>query len=536
MAGEETIEERLKREPKWMELPFVMRLLRHGPALLLCLFIFALYGLFLSHPIDLTTADLGRHIKNGEVLFQDSGVLRRNFYSYTEPDFPVINHHWGSGLLLYAAHEGFGFTGVHLLFILLSFAALCVFLKTARLYAPWGIVGFAALPATFLLAERTEIRPEVFSYLFAGFFFYILCHSSLHWNDRPRGRTLWLLPFIEILWVNTHIYFLLGPLIIGAFLLEALLKRRREILELLGVCGATLLATLVNPFGYKALTGALTLFENFGYRLAENQSLFFLKRLGMSDPNFLIFQFTIAAAAVLIVSVLYTRWRAVRWADTFVFAGISLLAVRAVRNFALFGLFAIPFIAGNARLLLAEKKVGGWLTQAALFGSAAVFLATVLSGFPRYFPYWRSFGYGLQSGNSAAAEFLRANGISGPYFNNYDIGGYLIFHLFPKEKVFVDNRPEAYSTDFFRKTYVPMQEDDGVWKQELQRHNFNAIVFSHRDATPWGQKFLVARLADPEWAPVYVDERVLVLLRRAEGNTPLIEKFLLPPETFRISR
>jgi len=41
---------------------------------------------------------LGRHIKNGElVLNGDFGILKSNFYSYTEPDFPVINHHWGGG-------------------------------------------------------------------------------------------------------------------------------------------------------------------------------------------------------------------------------------------------------------------------------------------------------------------------------------------------------------------------------------------------------------------------------------------------------
>jgi len=55
--------------------------------------------------------------------------------------------------------------------------------------------------------------------------------------------------------------------------------------------------------------------------------------------------------------------------------------------------------------------------------------------------------------------FFKENNLQGPIFNNYDIGGYLIFNLFPQEKVFVDNRPETYSSEFFQEDYIPMQED-----------------------------------------------------------------------------
>jgi hypothetical protein len=143
-------------------------------------------------------------------------------------------------------------------------------------------------------------------------------------------------------------------------------------------------------------------------------------------------------------------------------------------------------------------------------------------------------GLGLRGGDSAAADFIRASGLDGPIFNDYDIGGYLIFHLFPRERVFVDNRPEAYSGGFFEKVYVPMQEDDRVWSEQLRRFDFNAIVFSWHDVTPWGQAFLIRRVQDPAWAPVFVDDRVLVLARRNEKNRALIARFEIPPSSFRI--
>src|SRR3989344_6874602 len=123
------------------ELPKKSKWRKFLPVILLMAALFLLYGYFLSHEINLVTADLGRHIKNGEMLLQDSSVLERNFYSYTNPDFPVINHHYGSGLIFYLAHQLAGFEGAQILFILLSFAAFAFFLFLARAYAGWGIAG-----------------------------------------------------------------------------------------------------------------------------------------------------------------------------------------------------------------------------------------------------------------------------------------------------------------------------------------------------------------------------------------------------------
>ena len=60
--------------------------------------------LLLADKINLSTADLGRHIKNGEVILnapwsQKMAVLNTNFYSYTENNFPFVNHHWLSGVI-----------------------------------------------------------------------------------------------------------------------------------------------------------------------------------------------------------------------------------------------------------------------------------------------------------------------------------------------------------------------------------------------------------------------------------------------------
>ncbi len=166
--------------------------------------------------------------------------------------------------------------------------------------------------------------------------------------------------------------------------------------------------------------------------------------------------------------------------------------------------------------------------RSAAFVVVLTFLLFVVFAVPRAFPYWRSFGIGLEKENSAAPTFLREQNIRGPYFNNYDIGGYLIFHLFPREKVFVDNRPEAYPTSFFQDEYIPMQTSEEAWREALAHYGFNAIVFSHTDATPWGQAFLRARMEDHEWARVFTDSRIIVFVRRTPEHEALIAQFALP--------
>ena len=39
-----------------------------------------------------------------------------------------------------------------------------------------------------------------------------------------------------------------------------------------------------------------------------------------------------------------------------------------------------------------------------------------------------------------AARFLLANHIGGPMFNTYEYGGYLMWRLWPQERVFIDGR------------------------------------------------------------------------------------------------
>lgn len=481
------------------------------------------YSIFLFHPINLVTADLGRHLRNGESLLLDSSVLRANFYSYIYPDFPVLNHHWGAGLIFYLVWLGVGFEGLQIFFVIGSVVAFLLTFLIAWRKVGIGVSAILAIPAIMLLAERTEIRPEVFSYLFFAIVFWLLIRFRE--GRLSRVKLFLILPALQILWVNLHIYFGLGLVIIGAFLLEALLTKslvRKPLFLVLIFCAAV---TLLNPFGWRGALAPLELFQNFGYRLAENQTVWFLKNF-FWEPNFLVFQVMLA---VFLISVVWSLLKKTDWkqflAENLMALLASAMAVWAVRNFALFALALLPALASNIRKIFPAGEFGKRWKKIGLVTAVLTLLVFVHVNLFRFFPYWRSFGWGIERVNSGGAEFFLSNKLKGPIFNNYDIGGYLIFYLFPEERVFVDNRPEAYPAEFFKNILIPMQEQDAVWQQELEKRKFNAIIFSRLDLTPWGQKFLAARVQDSAWALVFADERVLILLKRNEQNRAIIEKF-----------
>ncbi|MFH1671539.1 MAG: hypothetical protein ABH889_02070 [Candidatus Portnoybacteria bacterium] len=257
----------------------------------------AWYGLFFIHKIDLTTADLGRHLKNGElVLDGDFGILGKNFYSYTEPEFEVLNHHWGGGVVFFLVEKMSGFGGLALFYLILSLVVFWLFFDISQKESGFWISVLASALLIPLMAARTEIRPEIFSYLFIALFFWILWR----WKNGELGnKWLFLLPILEIVWVNTHIYFIFGPALIGLFLLKRIKDKKLWL-----TMGLTALATLLNPFFIKGLLYPFNIFRNYGYRIVENQSVWFLEKLGViGNPNLNLFKI---AFAVLVLSFVFT--------------------------------------------------------------------------------------------------------------------------------------------------------------------------------------------------------------------------------------
>ncbi len=499
--------------------------------ILLLVFLFGLFAADLARPINLTASDIGRHVKNGELLLQGQwGLLHRNFYSFTHPDYPFINHHWLFGVLSYGVYQCAGFAGLSIVYIGVLLGALFFFLRAAALRGHFPLAVFFAFLSLPILADRREIRPEGLSLLFMGLYFYLLTKLSL---GQVRQRMVFIvLGTAQVIWVNTHIFFFMGPLLTAIFLWEGYSRGCR-------VCVRTALPLLfltsaVNLFNPSGLAGALTplnIFKEFGYRLAENQTLFFMMDRFPGQKEYAYYLGLVLVAFVGIILAVRARGWKINASFILLTVFAACAGLKAVRLMVPFAFFLIPlgsFFYGQAEGKLppkTQKTVRVFLLAAALV--LGVIQALSLRNSP--------VGVGLAPGVNASAEFFKQTGIQGPVFSNYDIGGYLIYHFYGRQPVFVDNRQEAFPPEFFKGTYVPMQEDKEVWKKADGRWGFNAVYFYRHDLTPWGQAFLVRLVDDPQWAPVFVDGYTIIFLKRNGPNQRVIDRFQLPRSMFSVS-
>jgi len=507
-----------------------------------------------SQKIELTSSDLGRHLENGKIIWQNKQVLFKNLYSYSEPDTPFINHHWLAGVIYYATFLLGGFKLLSFLNVFLMVAAFVLAFKIAQKKAGFYISALLALPVIFLLSERVEIRPEIFSYLFIVLTWFILERA----DERKNSRLLfWLIPLF-LVWVNIHSYFLIGLILVGfkfgaEFLpifitapgafksrFKAAWPSARVWLKSLG---ALVLVCLLSPNFIKNLLYPLNFFKKYGYEVAENKSIFSLSHL-MVNYNITLFKemlfllfFSLAAS--------FFFYKKRRWFELFSSFFFSFLALLAVRNLALFGLVSLILISANLfypfdflknnvfyfRREFREKYRAPFLIFIFLLIIIEIIYLGVDARKANNF-IKNSPGWGLSQGSEDSIKFFRDNSLSGPIFNNYDLGSALIFWLYPKEKVFVDNRPEAYSKDFFANVYRPMQLKRDKWLEYSAQYQFKTIYISHTDFTPWAQTFLGQTL-DANWALVYFDRYTVIFLNKEKYGQDMVSRMALDNQAIR---
>ncbi len=500
------------------------------------------------HNFDSIGQDIGRHLKIGEITWQTKEVPKTNLFSFTEPDFQFINHHWLSEVIFFGIFSWAGFTGLILVKTFLVLVAFLLLFTIAQRYSKFWPLIVSFLLSVFIFIQRTEVRPEIFSFVILAFFLFALFKAK--YSSRAaliiQGRPLywlWFLPILELFWVNLHIYFFIGPFLILAFFIDRLVVTRSDLesskrsdlgrIALIGTL--TGLATLVNPNGIQGVLLPLNILNEYGYSIMENETLSFLASFGGFNLSIFIFKLSVA---ILVASFLLTIKKArqrtfeILISTFFIYAGFKML-----RNLPLYALASFPILA----IVLTDIQdylLRFNLNRAQIFRrvsnvfkiSVSVFLVLLIflvanNKYYKYVETSRISGLSVPNGLERAVDFVKQNKIEGPMFNNFDIGGYLIWKLYPQEKVFVDNRPEAYSVKFFNEIYKPMQESKEKWLEFSNKYGINFIFFAHRDATLWGDSFLRHIVKNPDWKIIYINEDAILLVKNNNKNSGIISKF-----------
>lgn len=493
-----------------------------------------LYTIYIFQPINLVNTDLGRHIKNGEVIVNEIqkissktanwDILYTNYYSYTNTNEKFINHHWLTGVIFYLIKFNLGFVGLQIFNLLLVASIVFINYKSAKRFASPVTLVLAFILLLPIACYRTEIRPEMISYLFTSIFIWLLL--SFRYNSRWQ----YTLPIIMLFWVNFHIYFIIGFIVFGIVITSETINLYNDKSKLISVIISRfkililmILAGLCNPFFITGLLFPLNIFTKYGYEVVENKSLFFLYNYGFRNPELFL---TWVFSMIVILSITFTfmfrerliKVSAIKSDQQYFMALFStflvIMASYAYRNSNLFGFFIVIPLAYFIQLildLLTYQKSKQVKKNITIFLTYLIILITWI-----YMSIFWQFIFSQNKYHVIKPDQTIFDNLSikGNIFNNYDIGGYLIYNLFPKHKVFVDNRPEAYTIDFLQNIYIPMQLFDDEWQKYQTHYNINTVILAKNEMTDWGRNIYTKIRANPGWQIIYENENVIVLTKR----------------------
>lgn len=483
-------------------------------------------SLFYFHYQPFDNSDLGRHLKNGQLFIQNHQILSTNTYSYTHPNFPTITHHWGSGSIFYLVQHSTNFLGLHLFAIIIYLTANLLVSYLACRHSPPLLLAASLVVLAPFFGERNQIRPELFTHLFLALDIFLL---ELHRHHKLNPRYLYFIPLIHLFWVNTHILFVLGLFILSVYTLDSFIFHQDRAKLLLTILFISTCTSLINPFGLKGLVTPFNILHNYGYEISENQSIFTVLKY-FNQYSYITFLFIVFLSTLLLRHYWLKHGLKHIFINAVLIISFGVFGIIMIRQIAL---FALIFIAYGVSLL--HQFIHGLKPNTRIQLNRLLIITTItipsfafVNHHHFYSPLRGGLGLGLAPHSQDAGHFLLHHHIQGPIFNNYDIGSYLIYYLYPQQQVFADNRPEAYPASFFQDLFIPAQQHEYAWWDLDATINFNAIIFANSDIAAWAQPFLHSRINDPAWAHIYHDDYVDILVKRNQLNESLIDQLEIP--------
>ncbi len=286
---------------------------------------------FLLGVFPLKDADIFWHLRTGQLIRQTGSIPRVDIFTYTRADAPWIDLHWLFQVGTSWLHDHGGAPALNLAKCVITTLAVLILLVSGRRDWPLWVAALAWLPALFVLSGRMYVRPETLTLLYLAVFLFVL----VRWERSPK--LAYLLPIVQVFWVNSQGLFVLGPILVGFALVEAVLKPRNWSgdgrgfrLAALVAVPLTLLACLANPYGIQGALYPLELAQTmrdpiFSQAVAELTPVpEFIRRAGWYNLPLQLHLATMALGALSFlipvvwkIGTVFSEWRARRKAEEF---------------------------------------------------------------------------------------------------------------------------------------------------------------------------------------------------------------------------
>ena len=440
----------------------------------------------------LNDGDTWSHVATGNWILAHGEVPRTDPFTFSMPGAPWTAHEWLSEVLLALAYRAAGWNGVVLLTA--AAAALACWFFGSYVVRKLGGPAVAVLLAASLtlLTPSLLARPHIFAFPALAFWGAALMTA----RDNDRAPPLWIAGIITI-WANLHGSYAFGLALIGPFALEALIEaapaRRFAVIRdwgLFGILG--LIAALITPFGIEGLL--------FPFKLLD---LHYLTEIGEWEPESFA---KIGALEVLILTlILFAVLQPVRMKPlrAILLVGLIHMSVSHVRHKLLLSALAPMLLAGPVAEALKAHPLVVRAQRQVIIVFALVGL--IIAGARLFTPNPR--GDSLNTPATALQQLppeLKAKRV----LNDYNFGGYLIFH---DMKPFIDGRADMFGDAFLGQFLELISGESESVVQTLDRYDIAWTML-----TP-SRRLLKQMDKLPGWHRVYTDSFAVIHVRDAAG-------------------
>jgi hypothetical protein len=467
----------------------------------------------------LADGDTGWHIRTGDYILQTRGVPLQGLFSFSRAGQPWFAWEWFSDVIFSLLHRWYGLEAVAAFAaIVLCLSAVCLMCWLLRR----GVGLWVALAVVLATVSASSIhslaRPHIFSLLFVTLSLWILD------EDRRRSRPLlWILVPLAALWANLHAGFVSWLAILGLLVAVTAVERNWTALRRYGMLAALCsAATLINPYGWHLHQHIIRYLGSSW--IIDNVQEFQSPRI--RSENMIVFVLLL----LLGVALASRSFARKQWFEGLLLLAWAFAALRSARHIPLYAVAAAPLIASEcaawwsglaARHSLRSPVRVFWDLSQDLGKSRRLSLwAAVLAALALRFTLPRA---GLSdfpaisfpvAAVAANLDQLRPSGAMPHILTSDQWAGYLIFHLYPEQRVFFDGRSDFYGP-VVGADYQGLLALSPGWRNTLDRYRFEMALLP----IDWPLGDILEH--DPDWHLVYRDSHALLLARH--GYHPLQE-------------
>lgn len=432
------------------------------------------------------------HVAVGRWILAHGAVPSEDVFSYSAAGSPWVVHEWASEVVLAALYDAFGWAGLVAATASCFAATMAILARalTRRLAVEHALIGVAF--AAGLCYAHLLARPHVLAWPL------LVAWTVLMGRAKDEGRAP--APYaalVMLAWANLHGGFVVGLGLLGFFAAEAIFEAsdgpaaKKAALHWGAFAILALAASLATPNG---IAGWLLPFHLLRMDFALSTILEW-RSVDFQSPQ------PLEPWLMLVLFGAFTLGLRLPVTRLALLLVLLHMALQHQRNAELLGfvspLIAAPALAPQLRALATDK--GGGRLAARI---AAIGLLVIGLGFAVYDLGWARVA--PPPAPRSAMEYVKAQGIDGPVFNDANFGDYLIFlGVAP----FVDGRADLYGDAFLRR-YAAVGEFPALARE----YKFAWAILAPRNA----HVALIEALTD--WRRVYADAEAIVYVRATGGG------------------